>query len=203
MNLLTRFLGKIFDNLRDRNADSFMNGMRKREYPKDLTDSIEKNRKEREALSKSEEKYAESQRDLNKRSGKKGFKYLNAADDDPDTRSDRVDHNIKVFEMKKNLIDKKLEKFNKFKENIKLGLNISEIKKIGPGIDKKVTNVSRGKEITKLYFGKFVNRLGNDSFEFEVTLKEGKVTGWKDGTDVGTAYSYQLNLLEEEKRSFE
>ena len=200
MNLLTRFFGKIFDNLRDRNADRFKNEMRKREFPKDVADSIEKNRKEMEALSKSKENYFKK---YNKLSGKKGFKYLTSLADDIDTRSDRVDHNIKVFEMKKNLIDKKLEKFNKFKENIKLGLNISEIKKIGPGIDKKVTNVSRGKEITKLYFGKFVNRLGNDSSEFEVILKEGKVTGWKDGTDVGTAYSYQLNLLEEEKRSFE
>jgi hypothetical protein len=37
----------------------------------------------------------------------------------------------------------------------------------------------------KLYYGKKENRLGNDSYEFEITLKEGLVIGWKDLSNVG------------------
>ena len=33
---------------------------------------------------------------------------------------------------------------------------------------------------------KSTNRLGNDAYDFEVTLENGKVTGWKDRRNRGT-----------------
>ena len=38
----------------------------------------------------------------------------------------------------------------------------------------------------KYFYGKSKNRLGNDSFDFEVTLEDGKITGYKDRRNRGT-----------------
>lgn len=47
-------------------------------------------------------------------------------------------------------------------------------------------NVSKGVVKKKHYYDKSTNRLGNDAFDFEVTLENGKVTGWKDRRNRGT-----------------
>jgi hypothetical protein len=47
-------------------------------------------------------------------------------------------------------------------------------------------NVSKGVVKKKHYYDKSTNRLGNDAFDFEVTLEDGKVTGWKDRRNRGT-----------------
>lgn len=73
-----------------------------------------------------------------------------------------------------------------FKKQFFSGMTYEMLKEIKPRHDKKTSNVTNGKETVKLYYGKKKNRLGNDSFKLEVTLKDGKVTGWKDLTNVGT-----------------
>jgi hypothetical protein len=47
-------------------------------------------------------------------------------------------------------------------------------------------SVSKGVVKKKQYYDKSTNRLGNDAFDFEVTLENGKVTGWKDRRNRGT-----------------
>jgi hypothetical protein len=47
-------------------------------------------------------------------------------------------------------------------------------------------SVSKGIIKKKNYYEKSTNRLGNDAFDFEVTLENGKVTGWKDRRNRGT-----------------
>ena len=73
-----------------------------------------------------------------------------------------------------------------FKKQFFAGMTLEMLKEIKSRHDKKTSNVTNGKETVKLYYGKKKNRLGNDSFKLEVTLKDGKVTGWKDLTSVGT-----------------
>ena len=38
----------------------------------------------------------------------------------------------------------------------------------------------------QLYFEKHKNRLGNDAYDFEITLEAGKVIGWKNRANVAT-----------------
>ena len=78
--------------------------------------------------------------------------------------------------------------FKQIKKELKLEIGISrkELRQLKGMEEHTVLNNSGGKEIAKLYYGKKKNRLGNDSYDFEVTLKDGKVTGWKDLTNVGT-----------------
>lgn len=73
-----------------------------------------------------------------------------------------------------------------FKKQFFVDMSYEMLKEIKPRHDKKTSNVSNGKETIKLYYGKKKNRLGNDSFKLEVTLKDNKVVGWKDLTNVGT-----------------
>ena len=47
-------------------------------------------------------------------------------------------------------------------------------------------SVSKGAVKKKNYYDKSTNRLGNDAFDFEVSLEDGKVTGWKDRRNRGT-----------------
>lgn len=82
---------------------------------------------------------------------------------------------------------------NKRKENMTnlinrlfVGMTYEELIKTQPNHDKKKSNVTNGKETIKLFYGQKENRLGNDSYEFEITLKEGLVVGWKDLSNVGT-----------------
>ena len=62
-----------------------------------------------------------------------------------------------------------------------IGMNYEHLKIWWGGKeDKKITEAINKKEITKLYFGESKNRLGNEKFEFEVTLENGEVIGWVD-----------------------
>ena len=47
-------------------------------------------------------------------------------------------------------------------------------------------SVSKGVIKKKNYYDKSTNRLGNDAFDFEVTLEDGIVTSWKDRRNRGT-----------------
>ena len=51
---------------------------------------------------------------------------------------------------------------------------------------KKVENASNGKIKIINYYNKSTNRLGNEAFDFKVTLFDGFVTGWKDRRTKGT-----------------
>jgi len=73
-----------------------------------------------------------------------------------------------------------------YKKQFFVGMTYEMLKEIKSRHDKKTSSVANGKETVKLYYGKKKNRLGNDSFKLEITLKDGKVTGWKDLTNVGT-----------------
>lgn len=77
------------------------------------------------------------------------------------------------------------ENMNNLISKLFVGMKYDELNEIKPPHDKKVSNVTNGKETLKLYYGKKENRLGNDSYEFEITLKEGLVIGWKDLSNVG------------------
>jgi len=106
------------------------------------------------------------------------------------------DRTIAQYEMKKSRNQNRhkilIKKFGKdigtklIRKELFVGMTYEMLKEIKSSHDKKTSNVSNGKETIKLYYGKKKNRLGNDSYEFEVTLQDGKVTGWKDLTNVGT-----------------
>ncbi len=75
------------------------------------------------------------------------------------------------------------ERFKK----IKMGMDINELRATMMGNPKNVVeNATNGKVKTKYYYEKSINRLGNDAYDFEVTLEDGKVTGWKDRRNRGT-----------------
>ena len=63
-NMLSRFFGDVFDNLRDGTADRFISKMRKRKMPNEIVDSLEKLRKDRDDFQKKlkayEKKYGET-----------------------------------------------------------------------------------------------------------------------------------------------
>ena len=63
-NMLSRFFGDVFDNLRDGTADRFISKMRKRKMPKEIVDSLEKLKKDRDNFEKKlkayEKKYGET-----------------------------------------------------------------------------------------------------------------------------------------------
>ncbi len=72
------------------------------------------------------------------------------------------------------------------KKKLDINLSYEEVVQILGYVSKKEVSVSRGKKITKLYFYEYKNRIGNIAYEFEVTLKEGKVYGWKDLSTIST-----------------
>ena len=65
-NMLSRFFGDVFDNLIDGTADRFISKVRKRKFPKEIVDSLEKLKKDREDLAKSIEKYNKQAQKLGK-----------------------------------------------------------------------------------------------------------------------------------------
>ncbi len=75
------------------------------------------------------------------------------------------------------------ERFKK----IRMGMDINQLRATMMGNPVNIVeNAYNGKIRTKYYYVKSVNRLGNDAYDFEVTLEEGKVTGWKDRRNKGT-----------------
>ncbi len=72
-------------------------------------------------------------------------------------------------------------------KRIKLGMDVNELRATMVGNPKNIVeNATNGKIKTKYYYEKSTNRLGNDAYDFEVTLENGKVTGWKDRRNRGT-----------------
>lgn len=67
-----------------------------------------------------------------------------------------------------------------------VGMDINHVYEVKGSHKKRVDNVINNVEQTILYFDKHVNRLGNDAYDFEITLENGKVVGWKNRTNVGT-----------------
>ena len=135
-------------------------------------DKLQKERKELDDLLKdikSKTKLSKEQRDELKKSKEK-------------------DKKNKENEKKNQLISKYGKEIGTklFKKQLFVDMSYEMLKEIKPRHDKKTSNVSNGKETIKLYYGKKKNRLGNDSFKLEVTLKDNKVVGWKDLSNVGT-----------------
>jgi len=113
-------------------------------------------------------------------------KTFNEAPPLPKDESDILNNIQKEKDYLNSLLDK-YDKPNSNKElKLEIGISRKELRQLKGMEEHTVLNNSGGKEIAKLYYGKKKNRLGNDSYEFEVTLQDGKVTGWKDLTNVGT-----------------
>lgn len=71
-------------------------------------------------------------------------------------------------------------------KRIKMGMDLIQLNARMGDPKNIVENASNGKIKTKYYYGKTTNRLGNDAYDFEVTLEDGKITGWKDRRNRGT-----------------
>ena len=67
-----------------------------------------------------------------------------------------------------------------------VGMDINHIHEIRGSHELRVDNVVNKVEQTILYFEKHKNRLGNDAYDFEITLEAGKVIGWKNRANVAT-----------------
>jgi hypothetical protein len=75
------------------------------------------------------------------------------------------------------------ERFKK----IRMGMDVNQLRATMMGNPKNIVeNATNGKIKTKYYYEKSINRLGKDAYDFEVTLEDGKVIGWKDKRNRGT-----------------
>ena len=72
------------------------------------------------------------------------------------------------------------------KKELWVGMNSNHIYEIKGTHALKVDNVINKVEQTILYFDNHQNRLGNDAYDFEITLVDGKVVGWKNRANVAT-----------------
>lgn len=61
-----------------------------------------------------------------------------------------------------------------------LGYTKDELITLSGEPDHKIEKVSRGKKREEFYYGRYRNRLGNDSYTFRIILIDGKVDGWND-----------------------
>ena len=57
MNVLSRFFGDVFDNLRQGTADRLIKKIKARKFPPDVIKSLEKIKKDRDDLARKIEKY--------------------------------------------------------------------------------------------------------------------------------------------------
>ena len=71
-------------------------------------------------------------------------------------------------------------------EELWVGMGMNHIYEVKGEYDLKVDNMINKTEQTILYFDKHKNRLGNDAYDFEITLESGKVVGWKNRANVAT-----------------
>jgi hypothetical protein len=71
-------------------------------------------------------------------------------------------------------------------EELWIGMGMNHIYEVKGEYDLKVDNMINKVEQTILYFEKHKNRLGNDAYDFEITLESGKVVGWKNRANVAT-----------------
>ena len=72
------------------------------------------------------------------------------------------------------------EKWWKYQTRKFLGYTKDELITISGEPDHKIEKVSRGKKREEFYYGRYRNRLGNDSYTFRIVLIDGKVDGWND-----------------------
>ena len=103
-------------------------------------------------------------------------KSYNEAPPLPKDESDILNNIQKENDYLNSLLDK-YDKPNSNKElKLEIGISRKELRQLKGMEQHTVLNNSRGKEIAKLYYGKKKNRLGNDSYEFEVTLQDVNLT---------------------------
>ena len=72
------------------------------------------------------------------------------------------------------------EKWWKYQTREFLGYTKDELITLSGEPDHKIEKVSRGKKREEFYYGRYRNRLGNDSYTFRIVLIDGKVDGWND-----------------------
>ena len=72
------------------------------------------------------------------------------------------------------------------KKQLWVGMELKHIYEIKGKHEYKVDNVVNKVEQTILYYDKHKNRLGNDAYDFEITLESGKAVGWKNRANVAT-----------------
>jgi len=72
------------------------------------------------------------------------------------------------------------EKWWKYQTRKFLGYTKDELITLSGEPDHKIEKVSRGKKREEFYYGRYRNRLGNDSYTFRIVLIDGKVDGWND-----------------------
>jgi hypothetical protein len=94
----------------------------------------------------------------------------------------------KKEEFKKNLIEKYGESnaLKILKKELWVGMDMGMVYEVKGKYDYKVENVINKTSQIILYYEKNRNRLGNDAYDFEITLEDGKVVGWKNRAHVGT-----------------
>lgn len=93
------------------------------------------------------------------------------------------------LDYKKKILSEKFGKTNVakiLKGDLWVGMSLEMLIEIKGDPDEIIENVIKQKLISKFYYEKSTNRLGNDSFDFEVTITNGLVTGWKDRRTKGT-----------------
>jgi hypothetical protein len=76
--------------------------------------------------------------------------------------------------------------FKILKKELWIGMDMNHIYEVKGKYDYKVENMINKVAQTILYFDKHKNRLGNDAYDFEITLEDGKVVGWKNRANVST-----------------
>jgi len=91
-------------------------------------------------------------------------------------------------EKKRKLIEKygEANALKIIKKELWVGMGINHVYEVKGKHDLKVDNVVNKVEQTILYYEKHKNRLGNDAYDFEITLESGKVVGWKNRANVST-----------------
>ena len=71
-------------------------------------------------------------------------------------------------------------------EELWVGMDLQMVFEVKGEHSLKVENLVKKVKQTILYYDKHVNRLGHDSYDFEITLEEGQVVGWKNRATIGT-----------------
>lgn len=69
--------------------------------------------------------------------------------------------------------------------NLKNGQNYASIIEIFGLPDLIKSSISNGKEKKKIYYGKSLNRLGNESYSLEISLIDEKLVGYRHLSAVG------------------
>jgi hypothetical protein len=125
------------------------------------------------------------------------FDFLN----DHNKKKREIDENVNRIEQERKRLSDIINKYGgnsteqisnnniaeeRFKK-IRMGMDVNQLRAIMMGNPKNIVeNATNGKIKTKYYYEKSINRLGKDAYDFEVTLEDGKVIGWKDRRNRGT-----------------